>query len=368
MPHVVLTGVRKTYRGARRGATVTALDGLDLAVADGELMAVVGPSGCGKTTMLRIIAGLETPDAGAVRIAGRDVDRVPPERRDVAMVFQNGGLYPHLTVRGNLEFPLRMRRVPASERAERVERVAELVHVEALLDRRPGVLSGGERQRVALAKAMVREPACFLLDEPLASLDLPLRLRLRSEIKSLHGRLGRTMIHVTHDQEEALALGDRLAVISSGRVQQVGAPLEVYRRPANRIVAGFVGALPMNLLDGALERVDGQARFRAPGLIIDLPPTVAGLSSVSSAVTLGVRPEWMRLAPRQPPGIELNAVVELVQPIGERVDLVCMLGEQRVVARVQAEHVPPAGATVTLHVNAADVCLFEPGAEGALLS
>ncbi|MCA9284947.1 MAG: ABC transporter ATP-binding protein, partial [Phycisphaerales bacterium] len=324
---------------------------------------------CGKTTTLRIVAGLERPDAGHVRLGGRSMDGVAPEDRDVAMVFQNGGLYPHMTVRANLEFPLRMRRVPASSRLARARAAAELVGIAHLIDRRPGALSGGEHQRVALAKAMVREPACFLLDEPLASLDLGLRLRLRSELKALHARLGRTTILVTHDQEEAMALGDRLAVLRNGRLQQVARPLEIYRQPANRFVAGFIGAPPMNFIEGMIERADGEVRLRASGLVITLPPSIDGRAAPASSAVLGVRPESLRFAERpERPAIAVAAKVEVVEPLGDRTDVVCTLENgQRMVARTSSGEAPAAGASVTLCADGADVRLFEAGPDGRAL-
>ena len=261
---------------------------IDLEIADGELVAVLGPSGCGKSTLLRLVAGLDELTSGTIRLGERRIDGVPAHERDVAMVFQSYALYPHLTVRGNVEFPLRMRGVPRTERARRVAEVAALVEIDALLDRRPAALSGGQRQRVALARALVRAPALFLLDEPLSNLDARLRADVRRSIRALQRRLGVTTLYVTHDQTEAMTLGDRVVVLESGRVQQVGTPLEVYERPANAFVAGFVGAPPMNLLaatfDGTHLHVGGVRTSPSDA-------QRAALADVRGAVTVGVRPE-----------------------------------------------------------------------------
>ena len=237
MAHVAVESVRKVYPNGH-----VAIGQVDLTVADGELMVLVGPSGCGKSTLLRLIAGLETPTAGRILIDGRDVTSLPPQDRDVAMVFQSYALYPHLTVRENLAFGLRVRRTPRDVIATQVERAAAALGLEPLLDRKPGQLSGGQRQRVALGRAMVRNPKVFLLDEPLSNLDARLRMETRAELARLHRRLGATSVYVTHDQEEAMTLGERMAVIRDGRIEQVAQPLEVYRRPASLFVAEFVGA------------------------------------------------------------------------------------------------------------------------------
>jgi ABC-type sugar transport system ATPase subunit len=290
MAHAVLDQV------CRRIGDATIVDGVTLDVADGELVAVLGPSGCGKSTLLRLVAGLDALSSGAIFLGERRIDDVPAHERDVAMVFQSYALYPHLTVRGNVEFPLRMRGVPRAERVRRVEQVAALVELDGLLDRKPAALSGGQRQRVALARALVRAPALFLLDEPLSNLDARLRADVRRSIRALQRRLGVTTLYVTHDQTEAMTLGDRVVVLERGRVQQVGTPLEVYERPANAFVAGFVGAPPMNLLaaawDGTSLRVGGEH------VALDDAQRTA-LGARRGAVTVGVRAE--ALAPADPP-------------------------------------------------------------------
>jgi ABC-type sugar transport system ATPase subunit len=282
MARATFTGV-----GKRFGDTV-ALAHFALEVADGELVAVVGPSGCGKSTLLRLTAGLESLSEGTIALEGRRIDTLPPRTRDVAMVFQSYALYPHMTVRGNIEFPLRMRGAPRAERQARVEEVAGLLEVSELLDRRPAALSGGQRQRVALARALVRRPKLFLLDEPLSNLDARLRTSVRQYLHDVQRRLGVTTLHVTHDQAEAMTLGDRVVVLDAGRTQQVATPLEVYERPANTFVARFIGVPPMNLL--AAEVTDGVLRIEDQRLAV--PASVrATLGPIGRRLIVGVRPE-----------------------------------------------------------------------------
>src|SRR3989304_1842028 len=251
MAGVTLEQVTRTFR-TRKGE-VRAVDDLSLSVGDGEFIVLVGPSGCGKTTTLRLIAGLEELTAGAIRIGDREVNNVPPKDRDVAMVFQNYALYPHMTVFKNMAFGLKMRRVPNAEIIRMVGETAAKLGLTHLLDRKPSALSGGERQRVAVGRAIARKPQVFLFDEPLSNLDAKLRIQMRTELKDLHRELRTTVVYVTHDQEEAMTLGDRMAVLREGVIQQCGPPLEVYNRPANRFVAGFVGTPLMNFFEGRLE-------------------------------------------------------------------------------------------------------------------
>jgi multiple sugar transport system ATP-binding protein len=313
MAEVALERVGKTYPNG-----VRAVHDLSLAVADGELIVLVGPSGCGKTTTLRLIAGLEAPTGGVVRIAGRMVNGVQPHRRDVAMAFQRPALYPHLTVRQNLAFSLALRRSwfarrPAAE-AERIRQVAGLLDLADVLDRKPGELSGGQQQRVALGRALVRQPAVFLLDEPLSHLDARLRLEMRRELHLLHRRLRTTMVYVTHDQDEAMALGDRVAVLDRGEVQQVGPPRELYERPTNRFVAGFLGWPPMNLLDGELVEKEDGLRFVCGPLAWPAPS--AWQMAVGCEVTVGIRPEHVGLRGAEPPQGVLALEVRVVERLG----------------------------------------------------
>ncbi len=283
------------------------LDDISLEVRDGEFVAILGPSGCGKSTILRCLAGLEAPTSGDLLIGDRRVNDIPPAERDVAMVFQSYALYPHLTVQQNLEFPLRMRRVPAPERPRRVEAVSTRLGLADLLDRMPAQLSGGQRQRVALGRALVREPAVFLFDEPRANLDATLRVQLRSELMALHASLGATMLFVTHDQAEALTMGQRLVVMHQGRVQQVGTPGEVYDRPVSVLVARFVGTPGMNVVGGQAGRRAGGRGFIGEGLSVDQEPP-------DGSTQLGVRPECLRLT--DPDGGVGNGVVEVVERLG----------------------------------------------------
>jgi len=323
-------GVHKRY------GEVAALRGLDLEADDGELLVLVGPSGCGKTTALRVAAGLEDVSQGTIGIGGRDVTSLPPAERNVAMVFQSYALFPHLTVAENVGFGLRARRVPRAEAAARVEAAASSVGCQALLERKPHELSGGERQRVALARALVREPDVFLLDEPLSNLDAQLRVEMRAELRRLHDRLGATMVYVTHDQVEALTMGDRVAVLDAGVLQQVGDPDEVYRRPANRFVATFLGSPAMNVLPARVE--DG--RLRAGPFAFDAPPDVRG-----RRLEVGIRPEHVALTVDGTP-----AVVEVVEAAGNETFLHLDAAGHRLVARAGPDERPAVGSTVAVAV------------------
>ena len=287
MSTVTVENVTKTF-----GDTV-AVDDFFLEVADSEFVVLLGPSGCGKTTTLNMIAGLDTPSAGAIHIGGQRVDHLPADRRDISMVFQSIALYPHMSAYNNIAFPLKMAKTPKPEIAERVQAAAALLHIEALLDRKPYQLSGGERQRVALGRAVVRDPSVFLFDEPLSSLDAKLRVEMRIEIKTLHQRLGATFVYVTHDQVEAMTMADRIAVMDEGRLLQVGRPDEIYRLPVNLMVAGFVGSPPMNLVAGEVREVEGGLRFESEGFGLALPAAAQTAVQALNArpVRLGIRPE-----------------------------------------------------------------------------
>src|SRR3954466_1658098 len=275
-----------------------AVDALDLTVSDGELIVLVGPSGSGKSTALRMLAGLEEVDTGAIRIGGEDVTDLPPKQRDVAMVFQNYSLYPYLDVAANMAFPLKMAHVKAPERKRRVQQVAELLDIVPYLGRKPGQLSGGQRQRVAMGRALVREPRVFLMDEPLSNLDAKLRVQMRVEIAALQARLGVTTVFVTHDQVEAMTLGHRVVVMKDGVVQQVGEPLELYNQPANKFVAGFIGSPAMNFATVTVTEANGSLLAENSGLRVKLPDETAQRlrGHAGREVTLGIRPEDLYVA------------------------------------------------------------------------
>ena len=295
MATINLIDLKKNY------ADVPAVKGINLSVADGEMIVLVGPSGCGKSTLLRMVAGLESVTEGRIEIGGRDVVKAEPAERDIAMVFQNYALYPHMTVRGNLEYGLKNRGMKRPEIDKRVAAAAEILEIGPMLDRKPRQLSGGQRQRVAMGRAIVREPAAFLFDEPLSNLDAKLRVQMRVEIRRLQRRLKTTSLYVTHDQLEAMTLADRLVVMNAGLVEQVGTPVEVYERPATVFVASFIGSPPMNLL--ALDYLQGQSSNGE----IDLP---------AETDLVGIRPDELSLSPPQEPSVTLKAVVELLEPVG----------------------------------------------------
>jgi multiple sugar transport system ATP-binding protein len=310
--------IHKTYPGGH-----VALRDLDLTVADGELVALVGPSGCGKSTVLRLLAGLETPTSGRMFLDDEDVTELAPQDRNIAMVFQNYALYPHKTVAENLAFGLRMRGVARRRIAERVHHVAATLGLAPYLDRKPAQLSGGQRQRVALGRAIVREPRVFLLDEPLSNLDVQLRVEMRAELVRLHRDLRVTMLHVTHDQEEAMTLGDRVAVLRDGHLQHVAPPLEVYRRPANVFVAGFFGAPAMNLLAGEIHVSGATLQFTSPVLTLDLPE-VRLEAMPQRKIILGIRPHDLLIVADAE--TDVTGRIDLIEPRGHELIVHVVLG------------------------------------------
>jgi multiple sugar transport system ATP-binding protein len=317
MASVQLLGVSKTYPNGH-----VAAKGLDLEIRDGEFMVLVGPSGCGKSTALRMIAGLETPTAGRILIGDREVTALPPQERDIAMVFQSYALYPHMSVRQNLGFGLRMRGVNGRAIGERVNEAARALGLEAVLDRKPAQLSGGQRQRVALGRAIVREPKVFLFDEPLSNLDAKLRVETRAELARLHRRLRATVVYVTHDQEEAMTLGSRVAVMRDGFLQQVAPPMELYRHPANRFVGGFVGSPAMNFLTAELQP-DGSVIVSGARL----PAPTGTKGTASGRVTLGVRPHDISVVARG--SGDFDAWVDVVEPRGSELLVYLRMGPDR---------------------------------------
>ncbi|HEY8578053.1 MAG TPA: sn-glycerol-3-phosphate import ATP-binding protein UgpC [Devosia sp.] len=329
MATINLVDLQKSY-----GGNVLAVKGVNLSVADGELIVLVGPSGCGKSTLLRMVAGLETVTSGRIEIGGRDVVKAEPAERDIAMVFQNYALYPHMTVRGNLEYGLKNRGTPRAEIDRRVAEAAEILEIGPMLDRKPRQLSGGQRQRVAMGRAIVREPSAFLFDEPLSNLDAKLRVQMRVEIRKLQRRLKTTSLYVTHDQLEAMTLADRLVVMNSGLVEQIGTPTEVYDRPATLFVAGFIGSPPMNLIP-----VDALAG--ATGFDLSRLPQDTDI--------VGLRADDLVIQPTHGDGIELDGVVELLEPIGGESHLHVALAGQTLILRVPGRPSLVEGAAIRLY-------------------
>jgi ABC-type sugar transport system ATPase subunit len=333
-----------------------------LQVADGELVVFVGPSGCGKSTLLRLLAGLEQVTSGTLRIGECVVNDLPPQERNVAMVFQDYALYPFMTVRGNLEFPLKMRKLPRDERRRRVEWAAGLLDISQLLNRLPRQLSGGQRQRVAMGRALVREPTVFLLDEPLSNLDAKLRVQVRAEIGELQRRMGTTMIYVTHDQVEAMTLGQRVAVLHQGRLQQVAAPREIYDHPANAFVAGFIGNPPMNLFPSRVF-VDGQGRTCIT-MGDQLVPVSVQLRP-KAAVSAGIRPEAFRLTPESAANGAIRVTIEHVEYLGHETLAHVRAGDKvtadaiRLIVRIAGMHEFAKGQAIDVQVEADSVYLFD---------
>jgi multiple sugar transport system ATP-binding protein len=357
MSEVSFRGIEKRF-----DAQSLALRSLDLDVPDGAFLVLLGPSGCGKTTALRVLAGLELPTAGTVHIGGRDVTRIQPRDRDVAMVFQSYALYPHMTVAENIGYPLRIRGLSKSEQRAAVARVAESLEIQHLLDRRPRHLSGGQRQRVALARAIVREPSVFLMDEPLSNLDAKLRTSMRGEIKRLQKRLATTTLYVTHDQAEAMTMADLVAVMRDGELQQLAPPDEIYDRPANRFVATFVGNPPMNVLDGALDADGGGFTIGEQRLALgELGATCAG----TGATALGIRPEDLEILPEGTPGA-IAGEIYVVEPMGNETLVDVRIGDQRVMARAAREFTAPIGSPIGVRVALKSACFFGPEGTTAL--
>ena len=316
MASVAIRDVRKSF-----GLTAV-IHGVDVSINDGEFVVLVGPSGCGKSTLLRMIAGLENITGGEIAIGDRVVNNLPPKERDVAMVFQNYALYPHMTVAANMAFSMKLRGAPKNEIETRVKRAAEILGLEQLLERFPRQLSGGQRQRVAMGRAIVRDPQVFLFDEPLSNLDAKLRVQMRTEIKELHQRLKTTTVYVTHDQIEAMTMADKIVVMHDGIVEQIGAPLDLYDRPDNLFVAGFIGSPAMNCLKGTL-RLNGKAEFEGPGGV-RLPVSSAPAGSDGRPAVYGIRPEHFVFADD---GAE--ATVQIIEPTGSEIQIVAKLGSVR---------------------------------------
>jgi multiple sugar transport system ATP-binding protein len=375
MASLTVSNLKKAF------GSVPVLKGIDLEVKTGEFVVLVGPSGCGKSTLLAIIAGLESVTEGEVRIGERVVNSVPPKDRDIAMVFQSYALYPTMTVRGNMMFGMESRGVPKPAREQAVARVAELLRIENLLGRKPNQLSGGQRQRVAMGRALVRDPKLFLFDEPLSNLDAKLRVEMRTEIKKLYQRLGKTTIYVTHDQVEAMTLASRIAVMHQGLVQQFAEPSTVYDRPANMFVAGFMGSPSMNFLPAqiaygaaSLAGPTSLAKPAGPTVVLDEGngqtirlPLPEGIKSDSDgrSVVLGIRPEnltgYDRRHTEETPYLgTIEAQVEVVEPTGAETMVVVRIAGKEVIARFEPNASPAVGERVKLAVDMAKACLFDP--------
>ena len=366
MATVTLQDVRKIYNG-----NTIAVEDINLHVEDGEFVVLVGPSGCGKSTTLRLVAGLEEVTAGSVYIDGEPANDLAPKDRNIAMVFQNYALYPHMDVYRNMAFGLKLRKFPKAEIDARVREAADVLGIEDLLDRKPKELSGGQRQRVAVGRAIVRKPKAFLFDEPLSNLDAGLRVQMRTELSKLHTRLGATMIYVTHDQVEAMTMGDRLVVMRDGRIQQIGVPVQLYRRPANRFVAGFIGSPSMNFLEGEFINDAGLA-FSGEGLRLRIPyrrqDSLSG--HVGRRVILGIRPEHIHCASsahRLSESEDVDAKVDVVEPMGHETWLYLTVGRASCVARVSADHVPSVDEKIRLAFDLSAVHFFDRETEAALL-
>ena len=408
MARVTLSNVSKVYPG-----DVTAVDSISLSIDDAAFIVLVGPSGCGKSTTLRMVAGLEEISGGTVSIGDRVVNNVPPKDRDIAMVFQNYALYPHMTVYKNMAFGLKLRKVPKQQIDDRVREAARILDIEHLLERKPKALSGGQRQRVAVGRAIVREPAAFLFDEPLSNLDAKLRVTTRAELKRLHARLKTTTIYVTHDQEEAMTLGDRIVVMKDGHIQQADTPLETYQRPRNRFVAGFIGMPPMNFFDGRLseengglvfeegrlknarrvggdENKDGDAGGEEDGPVVyvgDLdipgdgfklavPPEIADRVGAYAGkhIILGIRPEHFELTgghehASKTGTAQIDATMNVIEPLGNDMDVyLATRHHPHVVARVPAQMGMTMGSAHTVSIDLEKAHLFEPGEAGRNVS
>jgi len=369
MAEVILKSVRKIF-----DQDVVAVDGASFEIADKEFVVLVGPSGCGKSTTLRMIAGLEEVTDGEIYIDGALVNDVPPKDRDIAMVFQNYALYPHMTVYQNMAFGLKLRKYPKEEIESRVREAAGILGIEELLDRKPKALSGGQRQRVAVGRAIVRKPKVFLFDEPLSNLDAKLRVQMRAEISKLHQQLQATMVYVTHDQMEAMTMGDRIVVMKDGTIQQIDTPLRLYGQPVNQFVAGFIGSPSMNFVEGQITRAEGgdlifdEGHMQLP-LVADQAERLG--EYVDSPVVLGIRPEDIHdpeTVVSGKPTVEIVARVEVVEPMGSEVFLNLTTGKSSFVARIDPVHMPVVDQEVQLAVEIGRAHFFDPESQRSLTS
>ena len=365
MAEVILKNVEKVYEGGN-----VAVRDFDLEIKDKEFMVFVGPSGCGKSTTLRMIAGLEEISSGTISIGDRVVNDVLPKDRDIAMVFQNYALYPHMTVYENMAFGLKLRKVPKTEIEKSVNEAAEILGITELLNRKPKALSGGQRQRVAVGRAIVRKPKVFLFDEPLSNLDAKLRTQMRTEIKRLHNIIGATMIYVTHDQTEAMTMGDRIVVMKDGLIQQAAEPLTLYNEPANKFVAGFIGMPQMNFFDGLISAENGRYFFRTgDGISIALGDMIRTEVKNAGKIILGLRPEdaGSLSANQDSTNPEIEGIIEVVEPLGSEIYLYLRCGTHEVISRVEAseKHYEP-GQNISLKINLSKAHFFDPETENRI--
>jgi multiple sugar transport system ATP-binding protein len=369
MGNVSIKALDKTYPASGKNAAFRAVKGIDLEIADGEFMVLVGPSGCGKSTTLRMIAGLEKITAGTISIDGVVVNDLLPKDRGIAMVFQNYALYPHFSLFENMAFGLRLAKTPKAEINRRVTDAAKILGLEKILERKPAALSGGQRQRVAVGRAIVRDPKVFLFDEPLSNLDAKMRVQMRSEIAKLHARLGTTMVYVTHDQVEAMTMGDRICVMKDGGIMQVADPLTLYHQPENVFVAGFIGSPPMNLLKGTIERRAGSLLFHeaadVDALFIPLTGRLAALASPLEGKTMifGIRPENISESPHAGESTPVTASIELSEPMGSETNAYLKTGSGGLIARLHTERRLSMGDPLTVHLNLAKAHLFDATTE-----
>jgi multiple sugar transport system ATP-binding protein len=365
MGKVVFENVSKVFSGE-----ITAVADFDLEVKDKEFLVLVGPSGCGKSTSLRMVAGLEEVTGGKIFIEDRCVNDVPPKDRDIAMVFQNYALYPHMTVYKNMAFALKLRRYPKDEIDKRVQEAAEILGIQELLQRKPKALSGGQRQRVAVGRAIVRKPKVFLFDEPLSNLDAKLRVQMRAEISKLHNRLQATMIYVTHDQLEAMTMGDRIVVMKDGFIQQVDSPIALYDNPVNKFVAGFIGTPPMNFIDGKISKENGKAVFDEGRFQIKLADEMGKMVEPGQEVTFGIRPEHIRdreSVSDTDPGQVVSSRVEVIEPVGSETLWYMTTDKNSFIARVDSHSQAEVNKDKELVFDINKVHLFDPKTEETII-
>jgi multiple sugar transport system ATP-binding protein len=359
----------KTYLDDRGNPTFTAVKNINLDIADGEFMVLVGPSGCGKSTTLRMIAGLERVTSGTISIGGQVVNHLEPKDRGIAMVFQSYALYPHMNIYKNMAYALELTKKPKDFISNMVSKTAKALQLDRMMDRKPQALSGGQRQRVALGRAIVRNPKVFLFDEPLSNLDAKMRVQMRSEISRLHNELGTTMIYVTHDQVEAMTMGDRICVMRDGIIMQVADPLTLYLRPENTFVAGFIGSPPMNLLKGKVHQRNGSLRFVEDGeknnLTVPLQGPLQNRASkyVDKAIVFGIRPENISSQPKEGFSTPVDMTVEIAEPMGAESLLYLKSGTGYLIARVHGDHLFQLNEQVKVQLNLDKVALFDPETE-----